>query len=719
MTRRGAVRWVVAGSLMLLGTVAFSALARAADAATLQQRVATLQAHVQAAEDMRAIKRLQRAYGYYLDKGMWTDLVEFFTDDAVANYPAGVYVGKESLRRHLYLNVGNVPLGQVGLGDGRLYNHMSVQPVIHLDPGGQTATGRWRAIAMFGSMGGGATWADGIYLMRYRKDSGAWKISGLDYHSNFGVPYATGWAPSTPTGDAAPRRQRQLPHAADRERSRGDCDGFAPPCVAPFHYANPGLPAGGRAWYFETPPAPVALPGRELDAAAAGLARRASLLADEQAIENLQRVYGYYYDRAQWDHMADLFAANGTLEFAQSGVYVGPKRIRAFLGTLGPHGGEPGWLNDRIQLQVVVSVAPDGRTARARSRELAMTGRYGQGGEWSEGIYENRFVKEDGRWKFASVHYFPTFQTDYDQGWGKHARPAAGILANLPPDRPPSQRYEIFPKAHVPPFHYRNPVTGRAPVYPSVGGPDARLAAAALMPADSPRAARLGGDVSRVLDEAERQVARYKDYHEIENLESAYGYYLDKNLYESLAGLFSRDASMELAMRGVYGGPRVREFLLAVFGRSGQGPVAGRLTNHLQLQPVIDISPEGDRAWGRVRMVQQMSLGPRASIGGAVYENEFVKEDGVWKIRRLVAWNTLSASYVGGWAKAPGRGMPGPSADFPPDAPPTREVVMFPVVFNIPYHYANPVSGRRDLPSLPSIAEQMRRFPVPAAATAR
>jgi hypothetical protein len=57
---------------------------------------------------------------------------------------------------------------------------------------------------------------------------------------------------------------------------------------------------------------------------------------DAQEIENLQRIYGYYYDRAHWDQMADLFAADGTIEFAQQGVYAGRKRVRQFLGTLGP-----------------------------------------------------------------------------------------------------------------------------------------------------------------------------------------------------------------------------------------------------------------------------------------------------------------------------------------------------------------------------------------------
>jgi hypothetical protein len=134
----------------------------------------------------------------------------------------------------------------------------------------------------------------------------------------------------------------------------------------------------------------------------------------------------------------------------------------------------------------------------------------------------------------------------------------------------------------------------------------------------------------------------------------------------------------------------------------------------MQLQPVIDIAPDGRTAQARVRMLQQMSTGPRASIGGAIYENLFVKEDGVWKFSKLATWNTLSAGYDGGWAKNAGRGMPGASSEYPPDAPPTREVAMFPVVFDIPYHYANPVSGRKTVPKLPSIAEQMKQFPIPA-----
>ena len=57
-------------------------------------------------------------------------------------------------------------------------------------------------------------------------------------------------------------------------------------------------------------------------------------------IRRLQRAYGYYLDQALWDEMADLFTADGTIEIALDGVYVGQKRIREYLYKLG--GGQRG-----------------------------------------------------------------------------------------------------------------------------------------------------------------------------------------------------------------------------------------------------------------------------------------------------------------------------------------------------------------------------------------
>jgi hypothetical protein len=580
MARRYALK-VRLAALAAAGSIAASIAAQPNEA--LDARLDALEAQVVAAEDVAAIKRLQRQYGYYVDKGMWEDVADLYTDDAVANYPAGTYVGHESIRKHLYMNVGGGEVGENGLPDNRLYNHLNIQPVVHLQPGGETAKGRWRAFAMFGSFGGGATWAEGVYEMTYAKVGGAWKISNLDYHSGFGAPYSTGWVPPEPAqAGAAPRGSRNLPHPADRPRNEA-CGGFPAACVGPFHYTNLGVTDDGHVWTTVTLPQAG---GRRPAARerAVDLAARAQRLADEQAVENLQKIYGYYYDRRMWDEVADLFADDGTIEMAQRGVYVGKARVREFLSLLGPVGLSDGELFDHVQLQAVVHVAPDGRSAKARSRELNMTGVFESHGEWSEGIYENTFVKDDGVWKIQDLRYFPTFISDYDQGWAADAKPASTASAELPPDRPPTSVYAIYPKAHIPPFHYDNPASGEAPRYPQDRGRPSEAAIAAVRaPVDVPRAARgrqPQADVDALVAAAEQQVARAKDFHEIDNLTSAYGYYLDKNLWNELANRVAAHGAIELAQRGAdLGRERVRAFLFNVFGR--EGPTDGRLGTHL------------------------------------------------------------------------------------------------------------------------------------------
>jgi hypothetical protein len=367
------------------------------------------------------------------------------------------------MREHLFKNFGP---GQIGLGDNRLYNHTVMQPVVHIAPGGERAQGRWRAFVMMGRYGQNASWAEGIYEIGYVKDDGVWKIRTLDYHSGVSGSYDTGWSKAretpTPAPGAAPAapRARNLAHPPDQPRS-ADCPGFPKVCIAPFHYKNPVTGGANQAWRAPALPtdAPVMPASAPAGVRAADLAHRAQLLDDAEQIETLINIYGYYVDRAKWAEAAGLFADTGTFEAGLSGVYVGKERIGKFLAL----GGEQrdGWLNDHIQYQAIVDVAPDGKTARARSRELAMTGEFEGRGQWSEGIYENTFVKEDGVWKIASLRFYPTFITDYEQGWGKSALPPPGPSAALPPDRPPSEAYEIYPKAHVPPLHFANPVTGQ------------------------------------------------------------------------------------------------------------------------------------------------------------------------------------------------------------------------------------------------------------------
>lgn len=201
--------------------------------------------------------------------------------------------------------------------------------------------------------------------------------------------------------------------------------------------------------------------------------QRVERLEDQDAIENLQATYGYYFDKGLWTQVAALFSAGGTCEYGQRGVYVGPDRIRRALLLAGPAGPVAGHLNTHMQLQGIVTVAADGRTATGRWQGMVMQARPGDNGIWGVGLYENAYVKEGGRWKIAALHFYPVAMTDYDLGPMKSAYRMEGPSALFPPDRPPTHVYRSFPGNFVPPFSYPHPVTGK-PI-PIVQGADSVL----------------------------------------------------------------------------------------------------------------------------------------------------------------------------------------------------------------------------------------------------
>ena len=64
------------------------------------------------------------------------------------------------------------------------------------------------------------------------------------------------------------------------------------------------------------------------------------------------------------------------------------------------------------------------------------------------------------------------------------------------------------------------------------------------------------------LAELRARVQAAEDYRELVNLQGAYGYYVDKGLWDEAAELFADDGTLEIAGRGVYiGRARVREYL--------------------------------------------------------------------------------------------------------------------------------------------------------------
>jgi hypothetical protein len=196
-----------------------------------------------------------------------------------------------------------------------------------------------------------------------------------------------------------------------------------------------------------------------LSAQVAQLQQQAQAANDYAAIANLQAAYGYYIDKARWDDAADLFSKDATLEIAGRGVFKGQARARAYLKQLGEL--SYGKLYNHMQLQPVIHVAADGRTAQGRWRSLMQVGELGKEARWGEATYENEYVKDGDLWKISKLHSYITFYVEYDKGWNKGAVPMLGKIPGLQPDAPPSVEYKSFPDVFVPPYHYPNPVTGK------------------------------------------------------------------------------------------------------------------------------------------------------------------------------------------------------------------------------------------------------------------
>jgi hypothetical protein len=86
---------------------------------------------------------------------------------------------------------------------------------------------------------------------------------------------------------------------------------------------------------------------------------------------------------------------------------------------------------------------------------------FGEATAFGEATYENRYVKQNGVWKIARLYAYFNMYTPYSAGWGEVGMPNTNPEVALPPDRPPTVKYQTYPTPGLVPYHYRNPVSGR------------------------------------------------------------------------------------------------------------------------------------------------------------------------------------------------------------------------------------------------------------------
>jgi hypothetical protein len=195
--------------------------------------------------------------------------------------------------------------------------------------------------------------------------------------------------------------------------------------------------------------------------------KQVQLQEDILEIEQLQMKYGYYFDNNMWAEILDLFSDNAeSVEIADHGLFKGKKGVRRIYWDMFAGGEQtrhsPPWMQFIVmQLGGVTSVAEDGLSAQGRWDtwlfEAKPYGGYNRQ-EFLHGYYENKYVKENGKWLFSKLYWNNTFCSPVEEGWMK--LPEMGWMGLPDADAPPTAFHPYPEHRGNVPYHYTHPITG-------------------------------------------------------------------------------------------------------------------------------------------------------------------------------------------------------------------------------------------------------------------
>jgi hypothetical protein len=166
------------------------------------------------------------------------------------------------------------------------------------------------------------------------------------------------------------------------------------------------------------------------------------------------------------------------------------------------------------------------------------------------------------------------------------------------------------------------------------------------------------------MSELESKIRRSKAFIEILNLQGRLSYYLNSNDTDKIADLFSQkdpEVKCEIGDSGVYKGiESIKRFWKA---RHDLQAIRGYMWVLTLKTPYVQVSKDGNVAKGMWHAFGPMSIFAApfpcdvekltALWLMGKFNNEYVKEDGKWKIRSLYLKVFFVTPYEEGWVKQP------------------------------------------------------------------
>ncbi len=215
------------------------------------------------------------------------------------------------------------------------------------------------------------------------------------------------------------------------------------------------------------------------------------------------------------------------------------------------------------------------------------------------------------------------------------------------------------------------------------------------------------------LDKLEHRLGVLEDVHAVRRLQHLYGYFIDKCMYDEAVDCYDDECEIHF-FGGIYRGRAGARRLYCdrfrnLFTGGKNGPVFGFLLDHPQMQDVIDVAPDRQTAQGRFRLMMQAGTHyernpdpttvSRQWWEGALYENEYVKRDGVWKMKKLNYRPVWICSFENGWAYASHEFVSLLDTTYPedpwgPDELTDYTPLRWPEHEVLPFHCVHPVTGQ-------------------------
>ena len=202
----------------------------------------------------------------------------------------------------------------------------------------------------------------------------------------------------------------------------------------------------------------------ELEAQVESLKKEVTKLKDIEAINILQKAYGYYLEHWMSQEVIDLFADGPDVALTLgAGTYVGKEGVIRYFNHID---ARPRFLHQVMLVSGIVTVDDDGINAKGRWYGWGSFAGPGAGGikqNFFNGIYNCDYVKENGIWKIKTMRFDQIYDAVPALGWVEPEL-AAPLGTNIPSkckaDIPRDRSY-IYPSGYIVPFYYKHPVTGK------------------------------------------------------------------------------------------------------------------------------------------------------------------------------------------------------------------------------------------------------------------